>query len=101
MERTIITDPAKLAEHHPAAVRLVVHGDFECWTRHLVLDRAKCCEIYRSLVAARGRFSAWSEAFHPGWFARYRGPGQSFQRQPWKRKSKRFVVISQQGGLDI
>lgn len=102
MKTTIITG-SKAKEHHIAAVRLVVRGDYECWTRYLVLDRAEVIkEIrrYRELGYSYGQ--ALRNAICPLWTCGESGPGRAFQRLPFRMKTgRRWIVWVQSGGLDI
>ena len=109
-QRKVITDREHLQQVHPQAVRLVVYGDRESWTRYLILDRA---ELVKTVAAYRRRGAQpWAAAAlaRPFWAERYGGPGQSFSHCPWKMKRKapgrpftarRYVIIVQSGGLDI
>ena len=102
MDRTIITgDKAK--EHHPAATRLVVHGDYESWTRYLVLDRDECLRIFRD-CRQRGmtRSASLLTATCPYWPQQYGGPGTGFQHVAHQHaNNRRYLVIRQSGGLDV
>lgn len=109
-QHKVITDRAHLEQVHPQAVRLVICGDRECWTRYLILDRA---ELVKAVAAERRRGAQpWAAAAmaRPFWAERYGGPGQSFSHCPWRMMRKgpgrpfvrrRFIVIVQSGGLDI
>lgn len=104
MYRTIITgDKAK--NHHPAAVRLVVHhyGDGDEWSRYLILDRSECLQIYHAArKAGASRWDALVEATCPFWTETYRGPGRFFSSRPYTvRNGRRWRVVYQRGGLDV
>lgn len=102
MRTTVITGP-KAKEHHTAAVRLVVHGDYECWTRYLVLDRSQVIsEIrrYRELGYSYG--DSLRNAICPLWTCGESGPGRPFSRLAHRMKTgRRWIVWAQSGGLDI
>lgn len=103
MQHRIITGE-KAREHHCAAVRLVVHGDHECWTRYLVLDRAKVIsEIRRYRELGYGYEQSLRNAICPLWSSGESGAGREFSRLPFRMKtgSRRWIVWVQSGGLDI
>jgi hypothetical protein len=98
--RTIITNPELLKEHHPDAIRMVVHDDGESWRCYLILDRKKVCEGLRRVRAQTSR-RRWY--IYPEWHAHYGGPGREYAHKPFRvaKQSRRFVVYGQTGGLDI
>lgn len=98
--RTIITNPERLKEHHPDAIRMVVYDDGESWRRYLILDRKKVCDGLRRIRTQTSR-RRWY--IYPEWYPYYRGPGYGYAHEAYRvaKQSRRFVVYCQTGGLDI
>jgi len=92
-----------VVSHHPAAIGLIVRGDTEEFSRRLVLDRARCLELYyESRALGRSRLDSFIDATCPQWAAYYHGPGHGFRQEPIKiRNGRKWIVWYQRGGLDV
>lgn len=96
--------------HHPHAVRVVIkyYDDDGCeWQRWLVIDRKKAMSDVsnsrKECPNCRARALSFIEPTGDGWEAYYGGPGMGFARRPYrlKRRSRRWIVWVQSGGVDV
>lgn len=92
-------------------IRVVDSGDSESWTRHVIMPRELVCKRIRKLKARNKRVrqgksrmwlvkaSAWT-AFQDHIVPE--SMGFHWAGEPWlKAKNRRFVVMKQNGGMDV
>ena len=92
---------------HSGGIREVFVGDSEYWSVYIIIPRKTVLAEIRKL-RAKGfrRFDAYDHLPESATdllrCEGYGGPGRAFVNRPFKYKSSRkFVILSQSGGLDI
>jgi hypothetical protein len=90
-------------------VRIVINGDYECWTRYVIIPRDVINQNIRDARAEGLQYRdidifealpAKALKYIGSYY--YGGPGRSFTNGGFVyKKNRRFVVYAQSGGLDI
>lgn len=92
---------------YPDGIRVITHQREDWWSRYVVIPRATALRYVRRLRLGHGKplhdcgWTAWlpEGILDPEY---YGGPGRPFVHRPIRLTySRRFLVISQTGGLDI